>query len=84
MPSENSEKHTKENNNTEIALLAKDVGYISRSVDEVKKSIGEIQENMKNDYISRAEFDPIKNIVYGMVSIILVGVIGAIVALVIK
>lgn len=36
------------------------------------------------NFITRAEFEPVKKVVFGMVSLILVAVVGAIVALVVK
>ncbi|MFZ2992533.1 MAG: hypothetical protein WA061_02345 [Microgenomates group bacterium] len=41
-------------------------------------------EEAKKSYIRREEFEPIKQIVYGMVGIILIGFIGAVIALVIR
>lgn len=48
-----------------------------------KEDIREIKEAMKQEYISRQEFEPIKKIVYGLVSVILLGVIGALIKVVI-
>ena len=62
---------------TTFALIAKDLGYIRDKVDE-------IDENVKCNYVLKHEFMPVKNIVYGLVSIILSGVIIGILALVIK
>ena len=38
----------------------------------------------ENKYIRREEFEPIQKLVYGLVSIILIGFIGAVFALVVK
>jgi len=38
--------------------------------------------SFKEEYVTQKEFSPIKSIVYGMVSVILLGVISALVALV--
>ncbi len=44
----------------------------------------EIKETLENKYVTQAEFLPIRNIAYGLVSIIVVAVVGALIALVIK
>lgn len=57
--------------------MQKDLEYIRKSVDELKKTVGE-------NYVTRSEFEPIKKGFYAFVSVILLGVIGAMMALVIK
>jgi phage/plasmid primase-like uncharacterized protein len=59
-----------------VALIGLDIGYIKRDVVEIK-------EKLEKNYVTKDEFAPIKSIVYGMVSVILLTVLGAIVALVI-
>lgn len=59
------------------AIVALDIQYI-------KAEISEIKVKLDSQYVTQIEFKPIKQIVFGMVSFILVGVLGAIVALVIK
>jgi hypothetical protein len=65
------------NDQTEIALIAQDIKYIKDDVQEIK---GKLEKN----YITREEFDPIKKIVYGIVGLVLTGVLGALLALVIR
>ena len=52
------------------------IGYIRRDISEIKLKLDK-------DYVTSQEFEPIKKIVYGVVSLILFSVIGALVALVI-
>lgn len=61
---------------TQIAVMVESVGTIKRDVSEIK-------EKLESHYVTKEEFDPIKKVVYGMVSLILVAVIGALLALVI-
>ncbi len=68
---------TDDSQNVKIAEMAKDIKYIKDEVDDIKKK-------MEADYVTRQEFEPIKRFVYGLVTIVLVGVIGAILALIIK
>ena len=61
---------------TILAVLANDVAHI-------KSDIAEIKLNMLNSYVTRVEFEPVKKVVYGLVTIVLIAVVGALVALVI-
>jgi len=60
----------------QLAEMAKDVSYIRGEVTEIK-------QKLEDDYVTKAEFDPIKKIVYGVVGIILTGVIVALLGLVV-
>ena len=62
---------------TAIALIFQDIGYI-------KTDVGEIKALVKNNYVTKDEFDPVKKIAYGVVSVILIGVLGAILTIVIN
>ena len=64
---------------TRIALIGQDVGYIKAKMEEINKKV----DGLTSLYVLNAEFQPVKMIVYGMVGLILVGVIGAILAMVI-
>jgi len=68
---------TNESQDTQIAVMATDIKYLIREVGEIKKKL-------EADYVTRQEFEPIKKFVYGLITIVLVGVIGAILTLVIK
>lgn len=65
--------------NIQLALLKQDVGYIKAAIDELKDALAANSLT----YVSRSDFDPVKNIVYGLVGLILIGVVGAVVSLVI-
>ena len=64
---------------TDIALIKQDLGYI-------KKSVEDIDKKLEGEYPTKSEFDikftPIKNIVYGMVTLILTSFIVALIGLV--
>jgi len=62
---------------TQIAVIANDLNYI-------KCDIKEIKARLENEYVTQEAFRPIRNLVYGMVSLILTGVVGALVSLVLK
>jgi len=60
-----------------IAKMATDLEYIKRDISDIKAK-------MRDDYVTHAEFAPVKQVVFGLVAVILLAVVGAIVALVIK
>lgn len=53
-------------------------------IDERTQGMQEDIAVLKNDFVKKEEFRPIKNLVYGLVSLILTGVVGALLALVIR
>lgn len=59
-----------------LAVIQTDLTYI-------KEKLNAVDTKVSSNYVSKEEFEPIKKIVYGMVSLILVAVVGALVALVI-
>jgi hypothetical protein len=61
---------------TKLAVLANDMNYIRRTLDQVDNKIS-------THYVSKEEFEPIKRIVYGLVGLILVAVVGALLSLVV-
>jgi len=60
-----------------IAVMANNVEYIKKDIDEIK-------ERLSNNFVVKEEFEPVKKIVYGLVSLVLIAVVGAIVALVVN
>ena len=65
------------NNDTKLAVLQNTVDYIKEEVIEIKTVV-------TTKYVTRDEFQPIKNLVYGMVTLILSGVILGLLSLVIR
>jgi len=63
-------------NTVDIILVQKDIEYI-------KLQLKEINGKLDNEYVTRNEFAPIQKLVYGGVSITLVAVVTALLALVI-
>jgi hypothetical protein len=69
-------KMTKTDDLIQITGLCKDIQYI-------KEKVTGIEVKLERDYITKEEFDPIKKVVYGLVGLILTGVVGALIGLVI-
>ncbi len=61
---------------TKLAVIANDLTYI-------KEKLNAVDQKVSTHYVSKEEFEPIKKIVYGLVSLILIAVVGALVALVV-
>lgn len=62
---------------TKIAVIANNIDYLKSEVIEIKTMIGK-------NFVTRDEFEPVKKIVYGLVTLILVAVVGGIMALLFK
>lgn len=62
----------------------KKIDRLVYDVDDIKKDINEIKMGLKNDFVTQDQFDPVRKIVYGLVTLVLTGVVTALIALVIK
>jgi hypothetical protein len=70
-------RSSQQKNNDTIGIIVTKLEYIQGDVKEIK-----IQ--LSGNYVTKDQFEPVRKIVYGMVSIILLAVMGAIIALVVK
>jgi thiosulfate reductase cytochrome b subunit len=62
---------------TQILLMAQDISYIRETVKDLKVEV-------QAKYVTNDQFEPIKKIVYGLVSAVLLAVIAAAMALVVR
>ena len=62
----------------------KDIAVMNTKLDFIIAEVADIKKNIKECYVSKIEFDPIKRLVFGAVGLILVAFIGAIIALVVR
>ena len=53
-------------------------------IEYIKTKLASIERKLENNYVSHDEFEPVKKLVYGLVTLILTAVIGALVALVLR
>ena len=60
-----------------LMLISQDNSYI-------KKDIQEIKDSLSKHYVSNAEFAPVRNIAYGLVTVILLGVLTEVLNLLLK
>lgn len=61
-------------------IVANDICYIKGDISEIKDAVKELS----NTYVLRAEYEPIKRLVYGAVGIILTMIVGAMVVIILK
>lgn len=54
-----------------LAVIQTDLGYMKRDISEIKATV-------TTGYVSRAEYEPVKRLVYGLVGLMLTFVVGAI------
>ena len=66
--------------NIDIELLKKDLVSIQKGITNIEKELAEI----KGEKVSKDEFLPVQKIVYGFTSLILVSVVTALIALVVR
>ena len=61
---------------------------LNYKLDQLQKDIGDVQDTIKEQMVSRSEFEirvgRIEKIVFGLIGMILVAFLGALIALVIK
>lgn len=72
---------SKSQSNNQISV---DLAVMANKVDNIDTTVKDIQRKLEGEYITKDQFEPIQRIVYGMVSLVLVAVFGALVALVIQ
>ena len=61
----------------------KSSGELLIRIDERTKILIEEMKNLKLNYVRKEEFQPVRNVVYGMVGLIAVAVVGALIRLVV-
>lgn len=62
---------------TQIAVMANDLKYVVKSVDDLNHKID-------SNYVTKEQFAPVQRLVYGLVGLILVAVVGAVMAIVLR
>ena len=66
--------------NIDIELLKKDLVSIQKGISNIESELAEI----KGEKVSKDEFLPVQKIVYGFTSMILIAVVTALIALVVR
>lgn len=77
MAPRNNSQTDNQNDSVKLAVMANDMIYLRNSIDKIDRKLS-------SGYVTKEEFDPIKRTVYGLISLVLVAVVGALLALVVK
>ena len=59
------------------------IALMNQNIVNLQKQVQDIQDTLKSDFVKKEEFEPVRNLVYGFVVLIVVAVVGALVALVV-
>jgi hypothetical protein len=80
-----------EKDREEFVIMKNEITHIKKDVEEIKSLIKDHMDwealkynELRNVYVSKEQFLPVKSIVYGLVSIVLTAVAGALIYLVVK
>lgn len=75
----------KETRSTEIqlAVIQRDIQYIKSLQQSQGVQLSSIDTKVGSHYVTKEEFAPIKNLVYGLVALMLIAVVGALLSLVV-
>ena len=60
------------------------IAVIAEKVENIEKAVEEIKKKLEADFVTKAEFMPVRNIAYGLVTLVLTSVVGALLALVLR
>lgn len=71
------------NTDNEIGKLSVQLAVLINKLGYVETEVKDITHKLEVGYVTQDQFGPVKSIVYGLVSIILLAVVGALVGLVI-
>ena len=69
---------------TKMAVMQNDIDYIKEGMNDIKTAVNDIKKNIEEQYVTRAEFAPIKQVVYGIIGLLITAVFGALLSLVVK
>ena len=64
--------------------IAIEIAVMSNRLGTIESDVRDIKSKLEADYVTQDQFEPVKRIVYGMVSVILLAVVGALVTLILN
>lgn len=73
-----------DNNAIQLAVLAEKMSNVKETTDNINKGLKELIIQIDDKYATKAEVQPLKSILYGLVSLIMTAVIGAIMFVILK
>ena len=72
------------NQEKENRTAAVERAVLMQKIEHITSEVSEIKRLLETQFVRSSDFAPVKNLVYGMVSILLTGVLAGLVALIIK
>lgn len=76
-------KMAQKNQSEIITQMAVDQAVILNKITNVERRVENIEKKIESEYVTQDQFAPVKNVVFGMVGIILTAVIGGLVGLIV-
>lgn len=61
-----------------------DIAVIKEQVSTIKGDVRDIKDRMEKDYVTQDQFEPIKRLVYGTVTLVLSAVVLGVLALIMR
>ena len=71
---------TNQSEETQLAVIQRDVGYLRKELDSFRDEIKE----WKNEFVTKAEFKPVRAIAYTMVGVTSITALGALLSLIFR
>ena len=65
-------------------VLNTNVQILASNIDSIKEDIKDIKAVLRGSYVTQDQFGPVKLIVYGLVTLVLLSVIGTLLTIVLK
>lgn len=78
------ESHFESNDRELLVKFNSDMEYMKTAITEIKVTIAEQNRVNRDNYVTKDEFLPVRNLIYGLVALVLTSVIGAVIAVVVK
>lgn len=69
-----------DNTGTRLARIDERTEFMARAIKEIKDELKDIDKK----YVTKDQFLPVRNLVYGLASLLLTSIVGAIIALIIE
>lgn len=69
---------------TTVALQGSEIATLKEALKSVKEDLEAHQQDVKSRYVLKTDFDPIRNMYYAVISLIVMSVVGALIALVLR
>lgn len=67
-----------------MTSISSQLATLIANSENMTDDIDEIKENLQKQYVTKDQFDPVRNLVYGVVALLLTGFMGTLVTIVFK